>query len=295
MAILIVENLRKAYAGRSLLSGLKFRLEKGELLLLLGASGSGKTTLLRILAGLTSYDSGQIDFSNQKGRIGYIQQKPVLFSHMTVLQNVAFPLKCQKIGKKKREDMAHQFLKRIGLGDYMEHYPYELSGGQQQRVSIARTFISNPELVLMDEPFSHLDAKLSRNIQDWTLSLMTESGIAGLLVTHDYEEVKRMDSRTLILQDGMLHDATESDIETFFGQGLAWQDEKVPLSQWRLSKSGIPVAIQRLTTLYGTKHWLVQTIDGNRHFIVAEPGDNARIPAFIAPLKGENQDAGHES
>ncbi|MBP3038759.1 ABC transporter ATP-binding protein [Bacillaceae bacterium Marseille-Q3522] len=286
MPILSVTDLKKTIAGKVLFSGLNFSLEAGELLLLLGASGSGKTTLLRILAGLTLYDSGSIDSVVQYERIGYIQQKPVLFSHMTVLENVAFPLKCQKIKRKEREKRAAVFLQRIGLGDFMDRFPYELSGGQQQRISIARAFIADPQLILMDEPFSHLDAELSRKIQDWTMNLIRKQHLAAILVTHHYEEVKRLNSRTMILQDGCLHVGTGAAIEAFFGLSRKWQGKNVPLSQWRLSQRGIPVKVCSQITLYGTKQWLVETADGSRCFIAAERDENLPVPAFIAPLEG---------
>ena len=164
---------------------LSMDIPKGKITAVLGPSGCGKSTLLNILAGFESCDSGGVP--EQTG-IGVVFQTPALFPWMTVEENVRYGLKQKKVPKEKQEQLITQYLKLVQLENYRSHYPRELSGGMQQRAALARTLILQPELLLMDEPFSALDIKLRMQMQRLTLDLWKTLGQTILIVTHDIEE-----------------------------------------------------------------------------------------------------------
>jgi putative ABC transport system ATP-binding protein len=191
-----------------------FEVASGEFVAIMGASGSGKSTLLNILGILDDYDSGEYwlgdtlirDLSESKAAsyrnrfIGFVFQSFNLLPFKTAIENVALPLYYQGVTRRKRNQIAMQYLERVGLRDWAEHLPSEMSGGQKQRVAIARALIGKPRLILADEPTGALDSETSRQIMD----LMTEinqSGITVLVVTHDAEVAART-RRTIRLRDG---------------------------------------------------------------------------------------------
>ena len=184
-------------------------MKKGEILSLVGASGSGKSTFLRILSGLETATQGKVliegrDISSikpQKRPIGMVFQQPLLFPHMNVLENVMYGLK-MKGRNKEYKKRAKDYLERVGLGEFMHHYPSELSGGQQQRVSLIRSLILKPKLLLLDEPFSSLDLQLRKELRQWVRSILKEEETTVLFVTHDRDEAYEMGDRVAVLQDG---------------------------------------------------------------------------------------------
>lgn len=179
-----------------------FETCEGEFLAIVGPSGSGKTTLLRAIAGLIHPQSGAIQrFSSAEGeqRALIISQEHSLFPWMTVLDNAAFGLEMSKVGKKDRRARARELLQRFGLADWDGFYPNQLSLGMKQRVAVIRGFLSNPSLLLMDEPFSALDVQTRLTLQEELLSLWEQSHTSVIFVTHDVEEAIRLSDRVLVL------------------------------------------------------------------------------------------------
>ncbi|HEY1553642.1 MAG TPA: ABC transporter ATP-binding protein [Kofleriaceae bacterium] len=196
-----------------------FEVDTGELVSIMGASGSGKSTLLNILGILDDYDSGEYwlgdtlirDLSERKSAgyrnkfIGFVFQSFNLLPFKTALENVALPLYYQGISRRKRNQIAMQYLERVGLLDWAEHVPAEMSGGQKQRVAIARALIGKPRLILADEPTGALDSETSQQIMA-LLAEINQSGITVLVVTHDAEVAART-KRTIRIHDGKIVDA----------------------------------------------------------------------------------------
>ncbi|KGQ21239.2 ABC transporter ATP-binding protein [Thermus filiformis] len=202
-----VEGLRKRYGGLEVLAGVDLSLKEGEILALLGPSGSGKTTLLRIVAGLERPDAGRVYLFGQdvthlppeRRGLGVVFQDYALFPHLTAWENVAFGLK----GPRRREK-ALAALERVGLTLFKDRRPHELSGGQQQRVALARALAPGPRVVLLDEPFSSLDAGLRAATREEVRTILKGLGTAALLVTHDQEEALSFADRIGVLRGGRL-------------------------------------------------------------------------------------------
>ena len=204
------------------LRDLSIDVEDGEFVAIMGASGSGKSTLLNILGILDDYDSGEYwlgdtlirSLSERKAAgyrnrfIGFVFQSFNLLPFKTALENVALPLYYQGVTRRKRNQIAAQYLERVGLRDWSEHTPAEMSGGQKQRVAIARALIGKPRLILADEPTGALDSETSRQIMD-LLTEINQTGITVLVVTHDPEVATRT-QRTIRLRDGQIVDSVIS-------------------------------------------------------------------------------------
>jgi sulfate transport system ATP-binding protein len=213
---LIVENVAKAFGRFPALGGVSLDVAEGEFLALLGPSGSGKTTLLRILAGLEQPDAGAVTFegedflalSARERRVGMVFQHYALFRHMTVAQNIAFGLKvrprAQRPGKADIEARVKDLLRLVQLEGLEKRYPAQLSGGQRQRVALARALAIEPRVLLLDEPFGALDAKVRRELRKWLRHVHDETGVTTVFVTHDQEEALDLADRVAILKDGQL-------------------------------------------------------------------------------------------
>ncbi|WEV71142.1 ABC transporter ATP-binding protein [Lactobacillus sp. ESL0785] len=210
-----VKNLRKVYDnGHEAIKDVSFAVKKGDLVCLLGPSGCGKTTILNILAGLLSPTAGDILFGGKSvvkiapkdRQIGYVFQNYALYPHMTVLQNVMFPLVVGKNKKSKSEaeQIAHKYMALTQIMDLAEQKPGNLSGGQQQRVAIARALVQEPQILLMDEPLSNLDARLRLKIREEIRALVKSVGITTLFVTHDQEEALSIGDKIILFNDGVI-------------------------------------------------------------------------------------------
>ena len=194
--------------------GVDLDLHAGRVHALLGDSGSGKTTLLRLIAGLEQLNAGSIDIAGQsvsgntkhvppeKRAVGVVFQDYALFPHLTVRQNVIFGL--HKQPRRQRLAAADELLNRVGMGDFSAAMPTTLSGGQQQRVALARALARKPQVMLLDEPFSGLDATLRDRVRDTTLSVMREAGVATLMVTHDPREALIAADTVSVMREGRL-------------------------------------------------------------------------------------------
>jgi putative spermidine/putrescine transport system ATP-binding protein len=207
-----MEGLSRHYGPVVALDHLDLVLQPGELVALLGPSGCGKTTTLRLLAGLEDADAGRITVAGRdltrvpasKRDMGMVFQAYSLFPHMTVRQNVAFGLRLRRIGGAERDRRALQMLDLVGLSSQANRYPHQLSGGQQQRVALARALAIEPQVLLLDEPLSALDAKVRAQLRDEIRRIQLEVGITTLFVTHDQEEALAIADRVGVMKEGRL-------------------------------------------------------------------------------------------
>jgi len=207
-----LENLVRRYGTVTALDGLSLTLAPGELVALLGPSGCGKTTALRLLAGLEEADGGRVvidgeDVTNlpvNKRNIGMVFQAYSLFPHMVAWENVAFGLQMRGVPTAERKKRALETLELVGLGRFANRYANQMSGGQQQRVALARALCIQPEVLLLDEPLSALDAKVRSRLRDEIRRVQLEVGITTLFVTHDQEEALAIADRVGVMQAGRL-------------------------------------------------------------------------------------------
>ncbi|WP_052360145.1 ABC transporter ATP-binding protein [Solidesulfovibrio alcoholivorans] len=195
--VVVFSGVGKRYRGRAVLSGLDLTLEAGEILAILGPSGIGKSTLLRLAARLERPSQGAVTLAAR--RLGFVFQEPRLLPWRTALENVALPLLAQGIPPRAARERAAAMLARLELAAFAQASPDTLSGGMRQRVSLARAFVVEPELLLLDEPFTGLDPELRRAIRCTLNALLAASGAAALHVTHDIEDIPAATNRLLRL------------------------------------------------------------------------------------------------
>jgi putative ABC transport system ATP-binding protein len=218
--VIHLKDINKTYQGAQplhVLKGISLDIKKGEFVSIMGASGSGKSTLLNILGILDNYDSGEYllngvpiwNLSESKAAeyrnhmIGFVFQSFNLISFKTAVENVELPLFYQGVSRKKRHTLALEYLERLGLLDWAEHYPNELSGGQKQRVAIARALITKPQIILADEPTGALDSKTSVEVMQLLKKLNTDEGMTQIIVTHD-PNVGAQTNRIIRIKDGII-------------------------------------------------------------------------------------------
>ncbi len=205
-----VENISKIFEKERGIKNISFQLKKGELVSFLGPSGCGKTTLLNIIGGFIKSDSGSIYLENkditeyppEKREIVTVFQNYALFPHMNVVENVKYGLKYRGYNKEEQIKLAKEYLKIVGLEGYEKNSVGELSGGQQQRVALARALVLQPKILLLDEPFSNLDAKLKIAMREEIKELQKRLGISMIFVTHDQEEALSISDRIVVMSNG---------------------------------------------------------------------------------------------
>jgi sulfate/thiosulfate transport system ATP-binding protein len=211
-----MSNVVKYYDNETALKQIDLDINKGELIALLGPSGSGKTTLLRIIAGLEIPDDGNILFEKKdvgqlqvkERNVGFVFQHYALFQHMTVFENIAFGLNVRprstRPTKKQIAEKVSELLKLVKLDSFANRYPSQLSGGQRQRVALARALAVEPTVLLLDEPFGALDAKVRKDLRRWLRKLHDEIHITSIFVTHDQEEALEVADRVVIMNEGKI-------------------------------------------------------------------------------------------
>ena len=245
-----VRNIRKAFGSFAAINDVNLKVNDGELIALLGPSGSGKTTLLRIIAGLEYADSGSVLIDDKEAgslhvkerNVGFVFQHYALFKHMTVFDNVAFGLRVRpKPIRPSPAEIHHrvmELLKLVHLHTFHDRYPSQLSGGQRQRVALARSLAVEPKLLLLDEPFGALDAKVRKELRRWLRRLHDNMQITSIFVTHDQEEAMEVSDRVVVMNNGRVeqvgtpeevyHQPANGFIYDFLGnynEFIGWKDE----------------------------------------------------------------------
>ncbi len=211
-----LDGITKSYADYAALKGVDLTVRDGEFLALLGPSGSGKTTLLRIIAGLAFPDRGQVLFNGEdvtdlkvaQRKVGFVFQHYALFKHMTIEDNVGFGLSVRSRRERPSREAirarARELLELVHLDGLASRYPAQLSGGQRQRVALARALAVEPQLLLLDEPFGALDAKVRKNLRRWLRDLHKQMGLTSIFVTHDQEEALELADRIVVMDAGRI-------------------------------------------------------------------------------------------
>lgn len=209
---ILVQNVTKRFNSHRALDRVSLEVPSGSLVALLGPSGCGKTTLLRIIAGLESADEGTVLLHDEDAHklnvrdrnIGFVFQHYALFRHMTVHDNIGFALKMRGRPRKEIKERVRELLRLIQLEDMAKRYPAQLSGGQRQRVALARALAARPRVLLLDEPFGALDAKVRKELRDWLRRLHDEIHTTSVFVTHDQEEALELADRVVVMNEGRI-------------------------------------------------------------------------------------------
>ena len=207
-----LKNVSKRFGSVAAVNNVSYSVNEGELLALLGPSGGGKTTVLRMIAGLEMPTDGDIyvrgqrvnDLSIQQRNIGFVFQNYALFKNMNVFKNIAFGLKVKKWKRADIKSRVRELLELFGLQELERRYPHQLSGGQRQRVAIARALAPKPGVLLLDEPFGAVDAKIRQELREWLVTLHHELNVTTIFVTHDQEEAMEVSNRIVIFSRGNL-------------------------------------------------------------------------------------------
>jgi sulfate transport system ATP-binding protein len=216
---IIVQGLTKRFGEFKAVDDVTFEAQDGAVTALLGPSGSGKSTVLRMIAGLERPDEGRIwvggeeltATSVQERRLGFVFQHYALFRHMTVNQNIAFGLSVRKRSRVEQQDRVRELLELVGLRAFGDRYPDQLSGGQRQRVALARALAPRPSVLLLDEPFGALDARVRQELRRWLDELHRELGVTSLLVTHDQEEALELAGEVVVMHQGRVEQIGNPD------------------------------------------------------------------------------------
>ena len=258
-----VRNLRKNFGSFAALDGVELKVADGELLALLGPSGSGKTTLLRIIAGLDWPDTGEVIFDGENAlsrgagerHVGFVFQHYALFRHMSVFENVAFGLRVQprRMRKSEAEIRARvkELLDLVQLDWLADRYPSQLSGGQRQRIALARALAIEPRILLLDEPFGALDAKVRKELRAWLRSLHEQIHMTSIFVTHDQEEALEVANRVVVMDKGRIEQmGTPDDVydnpASAFVHGFIGESIELPVEvadgEVRIGGTPLPLA-----------------------------------------------------
>lgn len=253
MAFLELQNVTKTFGDHTAVNAINLTVQKGEFVSLLGPSGCGKTTTLQMIAGFVPLTEGIIrldgrDLSNVKPAergLGIVFQSYALFPHMTAAQNVAFGLEMRSIPRSDRDQRVRDALALVGLAGYEERFPRRMSGGQQQRVALARALVIRPQILLLDEPLSNLDAKLREEMQIELRQIQRNLGTTTILVTHDQHEAMALSDRIVVMNKGVIeqigspqdtyHSPASAFVATFLGKTNAFEGE-VQVAQGGISR-----------------------------------------------------------
>jgi sulfate transport system ATP-binding protein len=274
-----IRNVSKQFGDFHALRDVSLDIQSGELVALLGPSGCGKTTLLRIIAGLETADRGNILFSGEdttevhvrERQVGFVFQHYALFRHMTVFENVAFGLRVKPRGQRPSEEQikkkVHDLLNLVQLDWLADRFPSQLSGGQRQRIALARALAVEPKVLLLDEPFGALDAKVRKELRRWLRRLHDELHVTSIFVTHDQEEALEVADRVVLMNSGR--------VEQVGSPQEVWDHPASPFVYGFLGD---------VNTFHGRAHQGAVTLDG-MHMDSPEHADaeNAKAFAFVRP------------
>ncbi len=271
-----VKNINKRFKDFTALKNVNLEIKSGELVALLGPSGSGKTTLLRIIAGLEFADSGEVILDGQEAHnkavqernVGFVFQHYALFKHMTVFDNVAFGLRVRPKEQRPTEAAINEkvmsLLQLVHLDAFYDRYPNQLSGGQRQRVALARALAVEPKVLLLDEPFGALDAKVRKELRRWMRKLHDEIHITSVFVTHDQEEAMEVADKVVVMSNGKVeqvgapeqvyHNPANSFVYDFLGnynEFRGWRDDEgnLHLDDYEKAKSFMTLEKEKATGL----------------------------------------------
>jgi sulfate transport system ATP-binding protein len=243
-----VRGLNKRFGSFQAVKDVSFSIDKGKLIGLLGPSGGGKTSILRMLAGLETPDSGDITFYGkrvndlppQERGIGFVFQNYALFRHMTVEDNIGFGLEVKKWSKSRIRERVSELVELTGLSGFEKRYPHQLSGGQRQRVAFARALAPQPQLLLLDEPFAAIDAKIRHELRAWLRDMIDQLGITSIFVTHDQDEAIEVADEIMIINKGHLEQ-----------KGTPWEIYKDPQTPFVAQFIGESTIVEQIAALKG--------------------------------------------
>ncbi|WP_263063450.1 sulfate ABC transporter ATP-binding protein [Dickeya dadantii] len=307
-----VHNVNKQFGQFRALNQINLSIQSGELVALLGPSGCGKTTLLRIIAGLETPDSGSIVFHGEDvsghdvrdRHVGFVFQHYALFRHMTVFDNVAFGLRMKpkaiRPSKRDIETKVRELLNMVQLEWLADRYPEQLSGGQRQRIALARALIVEPRILLLDEPFGALDAKVRKELRRWLSRLHEDINLTSVFVTHDQEEAMEVADRIVLMNKGVIEQIGTPDevynrpatefVYNFLGDSnrlkLAGHDQTIQFRPHEVTLSKQtqadfqPVVVKDIRPL-GALTRLVLKVDGNNELIEAEVAHDDEVLAGL--------------
>ncbi|MGE4074324.1 MAG: ABC transporter ATP-binding protein [Reyranella sp.] len=274
MAFLILDHLTKRFGTHAAVDGLSLSVEKGEFVSLLGPSGCGKTTTLQLIAGFVEPTSGAIHLEGRdllavkpaRRGLGIVFQSYALFPHMTVAENVAFGLEMQGVAAAERVRRVGETLELVGLAAFTGRFPRQMSGGQQQRVALARALVIRPQILLLDEPLSNLDAKLREEMQIELRQIQRSLGTTTILVTHDQAEAMALSDRLVVMnhgraeQIGAPHEAYEQPatpfVASFLGKTNQVNGATVRPEKIAFAAEGLAGTVR--TRIFQGSHWLYQ-------------------------------------
>jgi putative spermidine/putrescine transport system ATP-binding protein len=274
MAFLALDKLSKTFGTHKAVDGLSVSVEKGEFVALLGPSGCGKTTTLQMIAGFVEPTSGAIRLEGRdllavkpaRRGLGIVFQSYALFPHMTVVENVAFGLEMQGVAAAERTRRVAETLELVGLAAFAARFPRQLSGGQQQRVALARALVIRPQILLLDEPLSNLDAKLREEMQIELRQIQRTVGTTTILVTHDQAEAMALSDRIVVMNQGRAeqigppHEAYERPatpfVSNFLGKTNLVNGATVRPEKISFGMSGLAGKVR--TRIFQGNHWLYQ-------------------------------------
>jgi multiple sugar transport system ATP-binding protein len=309
MADVRYESATRIYPGTDVpaVDALDLHVQDGELMVLVGPSGSGKTTALRMLAGLEEVDGGSIwigtrdvtDAAPKDRDVAMVFQSYALYPYLTVEENIAFPLKIARVRKSVRQERVREVAKLLGLEDYLQRKPGQLSGGQRQRVAMGRAIVRQPQVFLMDEPLSNLDAKLRVQMRADIAALQSDFGITTVYVTHDQAEAMTLGHRVAVLRDGRLQQCAaprelyERPANTFvagFIGSPAMNLVTVPLgSNGSVSLGGVSMALPDVVRSAATTNGWSELVVGVRPESLELAPDG--IPAYVQVVEEVGADA----
>lgn len=255
-----LKGINKTFDDYKASDDVNFSIEKGKLIALLGPSGSGKTTILRMIAGLETADSGDIiidgkvvnDVPASKRGIGFVFQNYALFRYKTVYDNIAFGLKVNKWDKADIKQRVNELIELVGLKGLEKRYPNQLSGGQRQRVAFARALAPNPELLLLDEPFAAIDAKVRQELRSWLREMIDKVGITSIFVTHDQDEAIEVADEIIVTNKGRIEQI-----------GTPQEIYREPKTPFVAEFMGQPIRIESINQFKGFTH-----LEDSRHAVI---------------------------